>query len=118
MWARIVECMLGIWMLISPFIFRHPTSATAMWACDWIAGACLIVFSLASYWAPTRWGHWWLLLVGTAMLAFGRASASPPLHPGLQNDIFVGICVILIALVPNCASQPPQQWREYCGLKE
>lgn len=112
MWARVVECMLGVWMLISPFIFRHPADATARWANDLAIGCILIVFSLASYWRPTGWAHWLLIPVGAWMVTFGRLSGTPPLAPALQNEIVVGLLLMMFAIVPNNAAVPHARWQE------
>lgn len=111
MWARIVECMLGIWLVLSPFIFRHDAASARMWANDLGVGASLIVLALASYWRPTNWAHWLLIPMGIWLIAFGRLSGQPPLLPGLQNDVLVGLLLAMFAVVPNDASRPPAGWR-------
>lgn len=111
MWARIVECMLGVWLLLSPFIFRHASDATSRWAVDISFGSTLIVLSLASYWRPTRGAHWLLFPVGALLVALGRWGQPPPLVGGLQNEIVVGLLLLMLALIPNNASQPPPGWR-------
>jgi hypothetical protein len=110
MWPRVVECMLGIWLVMSPFIFRHPSDASAMWINDLGVGLALIVLSLASYARWTRWAHWLLIPVAVWLMAFGRFSSSPPLVAGLQNDIIVGLLLALVAIIPNDASRPPVGW--------
>lgn len=115
MWARIVECMLGCWLLMSPFIFGYEFGpdgdAFEMLICDLTIGAALIVLSLASYWNPTRAAHWLLIPMAVGLLAFGRLATEPPLAPGHQNHIIVGLVLLMIAVVPNEASLPPRAWR-------
>jgi hypothetical protein len=115
MWARIVECMIGCWLLMSPFIFRHQPGETAMWANDLTVGAVLVVLSLASYWRPTEWAHWLLIPVGVWLVGFGRLGHVPPLEPALQNEIVVGLLLLMFAIVPNDASRPPRAWRQSPG---
>jgi len=110
MWSRIVECMLGCWMLISPFIFAHAPHETALWTNDLTTGLVLILLSLASYWRPMGWAHWAILIVGVWLVAFGRLQQSPPLPAALQNDIVVGLLLVMFAIIPNDASTPPESW--------
>lgn len=112
MWPRIIECMLGVWLLLSPFIFEYSGNDIHLWASDFSSGIALIVLSLISYWKPTAWAHWLLLPVGAWLIAFGRLGASPPLSPALQNSIVVGLLILMVAIVPNNASQPPNEWRQ------
>ena len=111
MWARIVECMLGCWLLISPFVFAHSEEHWALWTNDLAAGGMLITFSLASYWRPTGWAHWLFVPLAVWLVVFGRFSSSPPLEPALQNEIIIGLLLLMFAIVPNEASQPPRAWR-------
>ena len=111
MWARIVECMLGCWLLMSPFIFAHAEDASALWINDLAAGSALVVLSLASYWRVTAWAHWLLLPIGLWLLAFGRFFETPPLQPALQNAVIVGLLLLMFAIIPNHASMPSRSWR-------
>lgn len=107
--------MMGIWLLMSPFIFGHYPEETWLWANDFFVGSILIVFSLASFWEYTRWAHWLLIPVMVWLAAFGRFSSTPPLEPGRQNEIIVGLVLLLIVIIPNEASQPPRSWRSEEG---
>jgi hypothetical protein len=98
---------------MSPFIFGHPPSDTALWVNDLAAGGLVIVLSLASYWRPTGWAHLLLLLVGAWLIGFGRFQETPPLAPALQNDIVVGLLLFMFAIVPNEASLAPRAWRRF-----
>ncbi|MCO6047490.1 SPW repeat protein [Aeoliella sp. ICT_H6.2] len=112
MWARIVESMLGVWLLMSPFIFRHTSDATHLWINDLAMGCTLIVLSLASYWSKTRGAHWLLLVAAVWLIGFGRLNGTPPLQPALQNNLIVGLLLGMVAIVPNEASLPPVRWRQ------
>lgn len=111
MWARVVEFMLGCWLAISPFVFKHGDGETAMWLTDWIAAALVIACALLSYWRPTRHAHFGTLLVAVGLVLMGRFSDSSPLSPALQNEITTGLLLVMFAIIPNEASQPPEAWR-------
>jgi SPW repeat len=118
MWARIIECMLGIWLLLSPFIFRHAPAARAQWVNDFATGGVVILLSLASYWRPTVWAHWLLLFLGCWLVGFGRFWTPSTLNPGFQNNILVGLVLLMVAVVPNEASQPPRMWFSQLNIRQ
>ena len=110
MWARIAECMLGCWMLLSPFIFGHPSLQRELWINDLAVGATLVILSLASYWKPTSWAHLLLIPVGIWLVTFGRFLQAMPLEPAAQNQVVVGSILLMFAIIPNDASLPPKTW--------
>lgn len=118
MWARIVECMLGCWFLVSPFVFGHSSRQTALWINDLAAGATLIVLSLASYGKLTAWAHWLLIPLGAWLVVFGRVLHPMPLQPAAQNQVVVGLLLLMFAIIPNEASLPPHAWRSASSTDE
>jgi hypothetical protein len=111
MWARVVEFMLGCWLAISPFIFRHPADNFTLWATDWIAAGLVTLFALLSYWPPLKHIHLATAVVALALVAMGRLSSWEHPPPGAQNQIVVGLLLLMFALVPSHASRPPAAWR-------
>jgi hypothetical protein len=109
--------MLGVWMLISPFVFQHPASETNLWANDFVSAGVLILCSLASYWRPFGWAHGLLFPYGAWLICFGRMSQAPPLPGGRQNQVIVGLLLMMFAIIPNHASQPPIDWQRRLGAE-
>jgi len=109
MWGRVVEIMTAIWLAVSPFIFRVQSNATLLWT-DLGVALLICVLSSLSYWHPTRHAHLLILIVSAGLVVWGRFAALPP-TPEHQNHIIVGLFLMMIALVPNDASQPPNVWR-------
>lgn len=109
MWARVVECMLAAWLAMSPFIFRHPDGETALWLTDWLAALLMCVFALSSYWLPLNRIHLANVLVACALIGFGRFYGDE-VTAAHQNQILVGLLLLMFALVPNQAADPPQNW--------
>lgn len=110
MWARIVEMMTAVWLALSPFIFRVQDQPVVMWVDNLLALLISILAGL-SYWKPTRHAHVLILLVAVGMIIwarFGHGTPPPPIH---QNHMVVGILLLMIAIVPNEASQPSEHWR-------
>lgn len=116
MWARVVEVMLAGWLVASPFIFRHPYGASGLWAADWIAAALVVIFALLSFWRPSQYAH--LLTVAVALVMFGAGWIQErPVPPGWQNQMFVGLTLLMTSIIPSQASDPPPGWREYYEQK-
>ena len=111
MWARVVEFMLGCWLAISPFIFRHEDEW--LWITDFAAALTIGTLALVSYWPPLRHAH--LLLAAFALLlaSYGRFANGldgSQLSGGYQNYIVIGLLLVMFAIVPNHATRPPQRW--------
>jgi len=112
MWSRVVEIMLGCWLLMSPFLFRYSADETALWANDLASGSAVILFGLFSYWHPTRHAHLLSLAVGGWLLAFaylkgfGTAPAAP------QHHLILGLLLLMFAIIPNDADRPARGWEE------
>jgi SPW repeat len=113
MWPRAVETMLGLWLLVSPFIFRHPEGATALWVNDLACAVLIMTLALLSCWEKTRHAHLGLIAVSAWLVGFGYFVGGYPAAPGYQNDIFVGLILVLFAIMPNEVTKPPRSWREH-----
>lgn len=112
MWARNVEFMLGCWLAASPFIFSHPADATLLWVTDLASAALVCTLAMLSYWHPTRHAHLVMILVALWLVGFGRFGAAAPLPPGMQNEIAIGLLLVMFAIIPNRAAMPPAAWYE------
>lgn len=110
MWARVVEFMLSCWLAASPFIFHYSDSARALWWNDFLAAIGVGGASLLSYWRPTRRAHLFTLVVAIWLIGFGRFGSVGSPGPGMQNEIVVGLLLLMFALVPNHAAHPPGLW--------
>ncbi|QRK05937.1 SPW repeat protein [Archangium violaceum] len=112
MWPRVVETLLGLWLVLSPFIFRHPEGASGQWVNDLTCGVLTMTLALLSCWERTRHAHLGLLAVSAWLVGFGYFVGGYPSAPGYQNNIFVGLILVLFAIIPNEANKPPRPWRE------
>jgi hypothetical protein len=113
MWARIVEVMLGCWLALSPFIFNHPTEKSAWWINDLTSGIALVTLALFSFWRPMRHAHLAIVLLGLWLISFAYLAAPYPTPPALQNDLMLGLLLLMFAIIPNEASLPPEKWRDF-----
>lgn len=111
MWARVVEMMTAVWIAVGPFVFHVQDDLTLLWL---DLGIAMLISTLASlsYWKPTQHAHLSILLVALGLIAWGRFAEIPP-PPAHQNHIIVGLLLLMIALIPNNASDPPESWQEF-----
>ena len=118
MWARVIEVMLGCWLVLSPFIFRHAAEERIFWFNDFFSATIVIVLALVSFWPPLRFAHLGNFLVALWLIAFGFWASSYPAPPALQNDIGVGLLLLMFAIIPNEATQPPKPWRDFLAKSQ
>lgn len=109
MWGRIVELMTAVWLMLSPFIFRAQGNPEIVWV-DTLTGLVICALAGLSWWKPTRYAHVLTLFVATGLAIYGRMAGTPP-PPEHQNHIVVGLFLLMVAIVPNDASRPPEVWR-------
>jgi hypothetical protein len=117
MWARVIEVMLGCWLAMSPFIFRHGAEDRVLWFNDLFSAIIVIVLALVSFWPPLRFAHVANLTIALWLIAFGFWASSYPAPPALQNNIVVGLLLLMFAIVPNEATRPPRPWRDFLAKR-
>lgn len=110
MWSRVVEVMLGCWLLMSPFIFRHAAGEVDLWTNDLVCGSAVIAFGLLSYWKPMRHAHLVSFAVGGWMIVFAYWRGFGAAPPASQNHAIVGLLLLMFAVIPNNASRPGTEW--------
>jgi hypothetical protein len=111
MWPRVVEVMLGCWLGVSPFVFRHNSYQRELWFND-LSCALAVTLSLLSFWRPSRAAHFGVCGVAIWLIGFGYAWAPVPAPAALQNDILVGMVLLMFAIIPNEANVPPRSWSD------
>lgn len=112
MWSRVVEIMLGFWLMASPFIFGFGSLIN-----DLLCGIVIVVFGFLSFWNRTGWAHFLILLVAVWLIAFGYSTGHPA-PPSAQNQIIVGLLLGMFAIIPNNANEMPDAWRMFYDEKK
>lgn len=117
MWARVIECMIAIWLSLSPFIFHHPSEKTFLWINDFICACLVIFFSLLSFWHPLRKVH--LLTIAIALWLWSLGYTNFPDQPSTasQNCVIVGLLLLMLAIIPNHADLPTFSWTNFLKRK-
>lgn len=115
MWPRVVEIMLGCWLVLSPFIFGHSGERPAWWINDISCGTAIIILALVSHWNPLKRIHLVSAIVALWLIGFAYFSSPYPTPPAMQNDIVLGLLVAMFAILPSEVHQPPNSWRRLSG---
>jgi hypothetical protein len=110
MWGRVVEMMFAVWLGLSPFIFGVQSDLVILWG-DLTIGFLICLCSGLAYYPPLRYAHLMNLVIAVGLILWGRFYVTPPTPPH-ENHIVIGLLLLLVAIIPNEASLPPQVWRK------
>ena len=115
-WARHVELMLGCWLTMSPFVFRHAPEDTWRWVNDLTCAAVVAAVALLSYRPELGKIHranaavsLWLVAVGLLV----PVAAASPAPPAVQNWIVVGLLLLMLGILPSRAARPLREWEAF-----
>jgi len=111
MWARVVELMLGAWLVLSPLIFRNTTDVSEYVVNDVVCGSLVVTLALMCFWPPLQRANVATLLVAVWLVGHGYFSAERPGPPAAQNEIVLGLLLLVFAIIPSEALSPPRPWR-------
>jgi hypothetical protein len=112
MWPRIVECIVGCWLILSPFIFPA-NGAPATGTNDMVCGAAIVVLSMLSFSRVLVWAHYLIGVISLWLVGYAYFSFSRPGPPSAQNEIVAGLILLTFFLLPNDAAEPPASWRRF-----
>ena len=110
MWSRVVEVMLGIWLILSPWIFHYSLTKPEWWINDMATGTAVILFGLLSFWKHTVLAHLLTLLLGGWLVGFAYGEGFGNAPAAAQNDLILGLLLLMFAVIPNQSSRPPRSW--------
>jgi hypothetical protein len=91
-------------------VFAHSDANLAWWINDIAAGVGIIVFGLLSFWHPTRRAHLLTIFVACWLIGFAYTYGLGDAAPASQNHLAVGFMLLMFAVIPNKASDPPGSW--------
>ena len=112
MWARLIEILLGLWLMASPFVFRSGGSLTN----DVLCGLSVVILGFLSFWNRTAQAHYLSLLVAGWLIGFGYL-AGYPAPVSAQNHIIAGLLLGMFAIIPNDVNELPAAWRRFYADK-
>jgi uncharacterized membrane protein len=111
MWPRVVEIMLGLWLMLGPLIFRLGPADRAMTVNHLVYGTATVVASLIAIRFPFIRAV--IVAIGLWLLGYGYAASGYFSAPGCQNLMIVGTLLCVLGIIPTDCLEPPRSWREY-----
>jgi hypothetical protein len=108
MWARIAELLLGGWLIASPFVLSPERQLM-----DLLCGSAFVVLAALSFTQRFRTAHRASIVIALVLASAAYFGASYPATAAQQNDIIIGLLVLMFAIVPSEASLPPHSWRSF-----
>lgn len=110
MWARWCEAVIGLWLIVSPWLLGTATQRPVLVAVTVVGGLAALVLALMSMWPRPRRAHLVTFGVSLALFAVGWALRAPR-DPATENLVVTGLVLWMFTIVPNAASHPPAGYR-------
>lgn len=107
MWARICEIFLGVWLIASHALFHVSIGI------NFALAILIVIFAALSYIPSINKLHLLQVFPAAILLIRSYAFPSTDLPLFMQNDILVGLCLLLFAVIPSHASDHPRSWKRY-----
>ena len=114
MWPRAAELLLAAWLAASPWLLPVPAEDANFLRVNSLACAALIALAaMLSF--RTTWGkaHLASLALALWLIAVAFRQPDPPPAAAYQNYVITGLTLLLFAVLPSRAGEPPSGWREH-----
>lgn len=96
-WQDPVNGLLGAWLILSPWAVGFQGNTLAM--ANFVAvGALLLAVALGAIFVPRAWEEWVETALGLWLVASPWLLGFAGIQPALQNAIFSGLVVTVLAL--------------------
>jgi hypothetical protein len=96
-WQDPVNALLGVWLIVSPWLLRYSAERTAM-ADGVIVGVLLIAASLGAIYTLKAWEEWSEAILGLWMIVSPWLLKFSSVHVARNNAVITGIIVLVLAL--------------------
>lgn len=110
MWPRTTELLLGVWLVVGPWLLDAPAVLRAHDAVVGLAAACIALLAMR---LPTRLVNLWNLVLGAWLVAFPLLWSRAIHSAGAQNELLVGLGLLMFAIIPTRCMQIPAAWQSY-----
>ncbi len=114
MWARIIEFILAMWLVLSPCAFYSVVQSKIFWISDLLCGLLIALFALCSFFKRLEKIHLCSFAIAIWLIGIGYFGSTEFPHPfTLQNNLIVGLLLAIVSIIPSHSSKPPRGWIEF-----
>lgn len=110
-WPRYAEVICALWLIASGWVLTYP-DPFVYGVVSITAAVAILIFDLMSITMFMRYAYLMILVVAAGLLGFGYFVA-PAETQGTQNLICVALFLLMFAILPTEAMEPPKSWREF-----
>ena len=96
-WQDAVTALLGVWLLVSPWVLGYQGVVVAM-VSTMAIGALLIANSFGAMQVSQAWEEWLDVILGVVLMLLPLLLGFDAVRPALQNSLLVGGAVTVLAL--------------------
>lgn len=104
-WQDVVTLLLGLWLVVSPFMFPRTIDDNAFFISSIIVGVLLILAAIAAILRPNAWKEWIVVILGSWLVssAYFLGSGVPVPNEAFsftllaKSQFFVGLLVLVDA---------------------
>lgn len=108
MWAHTVVTLLGLWLVITPIIFRVPTMSGGLWLHDLSVGLLIMAFGAFSVFRKFDFLRLFNLLISLYLIIRAHFFFSHPRPPLEQNHYVIGLLLLMFIILPRWTNLPPE----------
>ena len=112
MWARWIEIILGMALILLPRWLDYNGAGAWQWNVA-LCGALVIAFASLSFTRHWRSLHRATLAVALWLSAAAYFTGGHPAAPRAQAELTIGLMLLMFAIIPSDASLPSPAWREF-----
>lgn len=96
-WQDLINAVLGLWLLASPWVIGYDDGGTAMWNAI-TAGVLLAALALGAVFIPRAWEEWAQGGIGAWLIASPWVLAFSEREGPMLTAMWAGIAVVALAL--------------------
>ncbi len=95
-WPDVVNTLLGLWLVISPWLFAYNAHVAAAWNA-WVPGVIIAVAAIAALASFHEWEEWVNGLLGIWLVISPWVTGYSELTAAMWNHVIVGVITAVLA---------------------
>jgi hypothetical protein len=98
MWTSWLNLLLGLWVIIAPFVVAFSGSPTAVWN-DVIVGALIAIAGLVAAQSMSPAASWWNVAFGVWLFFSPWILQFGAIRDAVTNNLICGAAVVILGLI-------------------